>query len=166
MTAAFSVPTEQAQPAEASLTRPASQCCSCMTRPKVERDDLLEEIFEKLPKEPVEGWPMAAKLMACKPEFGNFCRFSDLNMKNLLYYQTELFQLRKQLHKYECHDFRDSEKGTKSAKFFCNADYLVTSKNADTHKQWDVVMRIREVLKEYSKFGTATIFYNRLTLYR
>lgn len=103
-----------------------------------------------VPETPMEGWPTVAEMMASNPEFRNLCRFSDLNMKSLLYYQAELFQLRKQLHKHEYHDFRH-HKDSLTGEFYSRADFLVDSQNKEKHEQWDLVVKIRKVLKEYSE---------------
>jgi len=116
------------------------------------QEDCSGPFSEDLPEDPVEGWPTVSKMMASTPEWGNLCRFSDLNMKSLLYYQAELFQLRQELHHHEYNDFRNAEPGSSTSEFFSRADFLVASKDAEMHKQWDVMVKIREVLKEYSRF--------------
>lgn len=67
------------------------------------RDDVFDPVA-KWP--PVAGWPRVSMFMAKKPHFASFARFSDLNVKSLLYYQAQLTSLRKQLHIQERDDQR------------------------------------------------------------
>ena len=67
---------------------------------------------------PVAGWPMVSSFMAKRPDLASSSRFSDLNVKSLLYYQAQLTSLRKQLHIQEHDDkrgygyaFNDGEEG-------------------------------------------------------
>lgn len=107
---------------------------------------------QKVVQRPVPGWPSVAKVMAETPDFASFSRFRDLNIKSLLYYQTQLTRLRKQLHEQELNDNR-SEVG--KAKLYAeNAGRLIESGETEgekTHEQWDLIKEIRLVLKEYSK---------------
>lgn len=102
--------------------------------------------------QPVPGWPKIAMLFANTPEFASFSRFRDLNMKSLLYYQAELVRLRKELHNVEWRDYRHGSAQTKL--YSERAQYLVGSerrKRPDDRRQWEVVKRIRVVLKDYSE---------------
>jgi len=91
-------------------------------------------------------------LMAKTPDFASLSRFRDLNLKSLLYYQAELTRLRKQLHKMEWRDYR---RGDEEARIYAKrVDYLIDSQKLEgkgAHKQWDLIVQIRAVLKEYSK---------------
>jgi hypothetical protein len=98
---------------------------------------------------PIPGWPRVAKLMAETPDFAAFSRFQDLNIKSLLYYQAELTLLRKKLHVEEWNDFRDGDEEN-AKKFFKRADRLVSSKTPN-NKQWNLVLDMRRLLKEYSE---------------
>ena len=80
-----------------------------------------------------------------------------MNVKNLLYYQVELTHLKDKLAKMELKDWskRDMSEVGSFAKY---ADNLINCKsklqNTRDHRQWDLVLQIRERLKEYSKlFG-------------
>jgi len=158
MTAASSVRTTQSHRIEPSLAKSTTHDDIGTTRPisrdsdQFHQDVYPDEVPNPIPpKDPVVGWPTVAKMMASTPEFGNLCRFSDLNMTSLLYYQVELFHLRKELHKHEWNDYRDAKRGTPYSEFFSRADKLIASKDLDKHEQWDVVVKIRKVLKEYNK---------------
>jgi mannose-6-phosphate isomerase class I len=101
----------------------------------------------------VSGWPKLARLMIATPEFESFCRFRELNVKTLLYYQVELAQLEQKLKKVEKRDSgrRDSDEG-KYAKFAVNMIPRNDNPNdSATPKQWRLIKKIRKVLKEYSK---------------
>jgi hypothetical protein len=95
---------------------------------------------------PLQGYPTLAKLIAKYPDFEAFQSFKDLNIKSLLYYQAELDELRKDLHRQEWRDYReDSFEG--AAKCCVRADNLVMDANND---QMKLIKRIRGILKEYS----------------
>lgn len=154
MAAANNIGTAQPQQYEPSLARSSTRGS---TRPRSTFSSHSSQVWpDGIPslQEPVDGWPTVAKMMTTKPEFGNLCRFSDLNMKSLLYYQAELFQLRKELHEHEYTDYRTGEQeGIGPGTFFWRADCLIASKDDANHEQWDVIVKIRKVLKEYSKFS-------------
>jgi hypothetical protein len=100
------------------------------------------------------GWPRVAKLMADTPDIESFSRFREMNVKNLLYYQVELTVLGDELTNMELKDWR--KRGMSQVGEFAKyADSLVDSKidlsNAKDHRQWDLVLKMRERLKEYSK---------------
>lgn len=151
MTASSSIRTVQSQRGDSFLARSTTQASS---KPGSSYSSLpIEHEWPNEPplENPVDGWPTVAKMMSTTPEFGNLCRFSDLNMKSLLYYQAELYKLRMDLHKLEYHDKRTAERGSRPSNFYWRADFLVASKDQETHEQWDVIVKIRKVLKEYSK---------------
>ena len=96
----------------------------------------------------VNGWPLLAKKMIDTPEFEAVSRFRQLNMKNLLYFQVELADLEEELTKSEQND-------NKSGEEYCKyADRLVLCQletDSSRRTQWDLVIKIRNLLKEYSK---------------
>ncbi|EPE35222.1 hypothetical protein GLAREA_10919 [Glarea lozoyensis ATCC 20868] len=105
--------------------------------------------FEDEPKNPVPGWPQVAELMSNVPDFACFNRFSNFQIKSLLYYQAELEILKAELREEELEDYR---RGAGDAqKYAKRADWLVQSKYQENHRQWDVVVRMRAVLKEYNE---------------
>jgi len=98
---------------------------------------------------PVSGLPRVAMLLAKTPDFAAFSRFRDLNIKSLLYYQSELTRLREKLHKQE---YRDHRRGVGKMRFHAKrADYLIASGKKGESKQWELMVEIRRVLREYSK---------------
>jgi len=116
---------------------------------------------------PLHGWPQVAHLMATHPEYASFQRFRDLNVKNLLYYQAELDDLRRRLHKTEWRDHTRGDFRDASA-LNSNIAILVRSGESDEmrgSRQWLIVQNIRHVLKEYSELMCKLCFYLTLTLY-
>lgn len=76
--------------------------------------------------------------MAEKPGLDAFLRFKELNIKNLLYYQSQLTNLQADLHKMEWDDGEEE--------WASYADLLMESDSPQSLK----VKEIRGVLKEYS----------------
>jgi hypothetical protein len=100
------------------------------------------------PEEPVPGWPRVAELMAQTQDFTAFKRYRDLNVKSLLYYQAEIEMLRKKLYKEE---WADSQRGDDNQSLYARRiDYMIRSKGKNTGTQWQTVIELRKVLKEYS----------------
>lgn len=101
---------------------------------------------------PLLGWPRVAKQIADIPDFEAFSSFNDLQIKSLLYYQAELTSLRKELHAAE---YADARSGDEDASLLArDLDYLFAyqdKKDSKLCKQWPLIVRIREVLKEYSR---------------
>jgi hypothetical protein len=94
-------------------------------------------------------------LMSNIPDFASFNRFSDFQIKSLLYYQAELEMLKAELREEELEDYR---RGDAEAQLYAKrADYLIQSRNRTNHRQWDVVVKMRTVLKEYSLFTTCLL---------
>lgn len=105
-------------------------------------------------KDAVAGWPSLAKEMAEVPQFEAFSRFRELNIKNLLYYQVEIACLETKLKNLELRDAAAKATGGVEAKYARLAERMIRCQdlsNPKDHLQWDVVTKIRERLKEYSK---------------
>jgi len=96
------------------------------------------------------GYPKLAGKMGIMPETAMFRKFAALNVRNLLYLQSELMMLERRLKIAELEDgaSTDGEKNLYARDYFCleKSEY----KGPDV-KQLHLVRRIREVLKEYSK---------------
>ncbi|CAG8973469.1 hypothetical protein HYALB_00011065 [Hymenoscyphus albidus] len=83
--------------------------------------------------------------MSDTPEFASFNRFSDLQIKSLLYYQAQIELLKQDLQEEEWEDYR---RGDDTVSKYCEqANYLVSSKA----KQWEIMKEIRKLLKEYNE---------------
>jgi hypothetical protein len=107
---------------------------------------------------PVDGWPLLAKLIAETPDLEAFPTFTDLSIKSLLYYQAELIFLRKQLHEHEWKDFRHPKERGCNARhfatdlelFFLDRDKAIKNGNQPP-QQWLLIEKIRTVQEKYSK---------------
>ena len=97
----------------------------------------------------VVGYPKLAAKIEIQPELAIYRRFGALNAQNLLYYQAELTDLEEQLRKQQAQDDQDP-RGRKSmyAKTWYRLQESETDGDTD---QLDLVLKIREKLKEYSE---------------
>ncbi|CAG8953878.1 hypothetical protein HYFRA_00010839 [Hymenoscyphus fraxineus] len=90
-------------------------------------------------------WPQVSRLMSDTPEFASFNRFSDLQIKSLLYYQAQIEILKQELQDEEWEDYR---RGDDTVSKYCEqANNLVLSEA----KQWEKMKEIRKLLKEYNE---------------
>lgn len=95
------------------------------------------------------GYPKLAARTEVQPEIAIYRRFGALNAQNLLYYQAELVDLEEKLIEQQIKDNKDA-KGAK--KKYATTWYRLKSSAVDGDtKQLDLVMKLRETLKEYSK---------------
>ena len=102
-------------------------------------------------RQDVAGWPLIARGMAVVPSLEAYGRFRELNVKNLLYYQIELDLLQRRLESEEKRDFRRQDTST----YHKSGARLIQSGEQDGsrhHRQWEIVLNIREVLDKYSKY--------------
>jgi hypothetical protein len=97
----------------------------------------------------VVGYPKLAAQMELQPETSLFRRFGFLNAQNLLHYQAELTILEKHLRDCQRADSLNV-KGNK-CQYAVNWYWLDQSKDDGDTLQLDLVLKIRETLKEYSK---------------
>jgi hypothetical protein len=119
----------------------------CPSRPWDEKEDASKDL-----NVPLLGWPKVAKQIANIPDFEAFSSFKDLQIKSLLYYQAELTSLRKELHAAEYADARSGDED--ASELARDLDYLFAyqdKKDSKLCKQWPLIVRIREVLKEFSR---------------
>lgn len=86
------------------------------------------------------GWPLLAEVMSKVPEFAAFSRYRDLNVKNLLYYQAQLANLRDKILQEE--DEVRTELGLE------RYDKFVDNANSQYHV---LMTELRGLIKEYSK---------------
>jgi hypothetical protein len=90
----------------------------------------------------VYGWPALAQLMAKSPPYAAFPRFSDLNTRNLLYYQAELSDLRAQIRA------KETEKTLNCERYDLLVHHAVTNPQALQYSS--LMMKLRGLLREYS----------------
>jgi len=100
----------------------------------------------------MKGYAKIAALMGKYPESSFISQFSALNIQDLLYRQAELIGLQQNLRRLE--ESNDYSNDDEKARFA--TDWFALS-SADGHEkggseQWELVLEIRQKLKEYSKF--------------
>jgi len=97
---------------------------------------------------PEKGWPCLAHIMAQKPHLESFCRFRELNVKNLLYYQVEIAEMETKLRFVEINDAAKKRTYANEA----NTMFLLPENSSrEEIEQRDLVLEIRKRLREYSK---------------
>jgi hypothetical protein len=97
----------------------------------------------------VVGYPKLAAKIEILPEIAIFRRFGALNAQNLLYYQAELTYLERKL---KLQQSKDSQYGNGNERSYAvDWFWLENSKVQESAPQLDLILRIRKVLKEYSK---------------
>jgi hypothetical protein len=97
------------------------------------------------------GYPKLAARTEVQPEIAIYRRFGALNAQNLLYYHAELVDLEEKLMIQQVQDNNDG-KGAKHK--YATTWYRLKDSAADGDtKQLKLVMRMRETLKEYSKYN-------------
>jgi hypothetical protein len=106
-----------------------------------------------------EGYSKLALLQGTYPQLGIYRRFATLNARNLLYYQAELVDLEERLDKQTIEDINATEEKRKHH----SRDWYSLSKTADgvPTPQWEIMLKIREKLLQYSK-ETLGISYSAL----
>ena len=97
----------------------------------------------------VIGYPKLAGRMSVVPQTAAFRRFGALNTRNLLYLQSELTDLERDLKEAEREDSL-SDKGRKK-RYAVDHRWLIRSHRDGDTKQLDLFNKIRAKLKEYSK---------------
>ncbi|MCJ1385585.1 hypothetical protein MMC17_008708 [Xylographa soralifera] len=110
----------------------------------IERDDTLLSVTERrLPG----GYPKLADFLSRHKGFAIFRRFGALNTRNLLYLQVEILELEIELNKVEEANSIDKD----HSDVLLNWYRLKESKEGSPGKlQYDIVMELRERLKEYN----------------
>jgi hypothetical protein len=97
----------------------------------------------------VRGYPKLAGQIGLRPELSIFRRFGALNAENLLYLQAELVLLEKALDEQQHID--DASNNLRRSKYALNWYQLKNSERNGNTEQLELVYRIRETLKQYSK---------------
>ena len=96
----------------------------------------------------VTGYPKLAHKMGILPEQAIFRQFSALNAESLLYQQAELMQLEKDLRAVQREDNEDSDPFKK--RYAVDWYWLNESVSEGKGKQWELFLKIRAKLREYS----------------
>ena len=106
-----------------------------------------------------EGYQKLADMMAEYPAGAVFRQFGPMNHLNLLYYQAELCLLEKQLQIAAEQDRQSPDQFRRL--YFQSHQWLSSGKaeggdlKPEDNLQWKIVLRMREVLKEYSMLNRA-----------
>ena len=99
--------------------------------------------------EVVIGYPRLATTIEAQPENSIYRRFGALNAQNLLYLQAELQWLEIELREQQVLDNQDTQGN--GHKYATNWYWLKESEGTSNENQFRLVLKIRAVLKEYSK---------------
>lgn len=103
----------------------------------------------------VIGYPKLAAKIEVQPEAAIYRKFGALNAHNILYYQAELTCLEQELRQQQKVDdaHQSSNPDIKKCDYAKSWDWLRDSADDGDTTQLDLVLKIRETLKEYSKSG-------------
>lgn len=104
-------------------------------------------------KDLVPGYPRLAGQMGRLPQLGVFRRFGALNMRSLLYYQAELAQIEQDLIQTELEDARNTQdlQGDYCGNWADLSGSTTDHNQEFSGEQWELVLKMRKLLKEYSK---------------
>jgi hypothetical protein len=102
----------------------------------------------------VGGYPTMAEFMAHGSNFANVRGFAYLNALNILYFQAELVDLERELKAFDKADRASPDPSRR--RYYRSWEDFSKHENDPALKdtnwaQWNTVMKIREVLKQYSK---------------
>jgi hypothetical protein len=113
-------------------------------------DNISSDKCINLPKL-TDGYPKLAEHMGNAPEISIFRRFEALNRQNLLYLQAELTGLERQLRIIEAESANCDSTDPKS-RYSRDWEWMnIKDEKTGVNPQWQLFLRIRGVLKEYSK---------------
>ena len=94
----------------------------------------------------MEGYAKLASLMGAHPEVAIFRRFGALGVQNLLYLQAELVALEDELR--QC-SLANESSGDIDRVAFAKDWFTLASYDGGNERQWAIVLRIRQKLKDY-----------------
>ena len=86
--------------------------------------------------------------MASNADFECFRRFREVNVKNLLYYQVEISMIETELRRLEIEDNAPE----KCYATYADSIFECRNKGRAERKQYDLVLRLRQALAEYSTY--------------
>jgi hypothetical protein len=99
----------------------------------------------------VDGYPKLAEHMGGASEISIFRRFEALNRQNLLYLQAELTVLERDLRSLEA-ESASCDSADPRSQYSRDWEWMnITDEKSNTNPQWQLFLRIRALLKEYSK---------------
>lgn len=99
----------------------------------------------------IDGYPRLAEHMGSTPEISIFRRFESLSRQNLLYLQAELTTLERELRILEAESAACDAADPRS-RYARDWEWMnMIDEESNRNPQWQLFLRIRAVLKEYSK---------------
>lgn len=101
------------------------------------------------PVVPERGYPKLATIMGPYKGMALFKRFAALNARNLLYMQAELLELQRQLDMAASFDREEGYSYDVEALALIKSDE--EDEEQDDASQWQLFLKIRRKLKEYSQ---------------
>ena len=97
------------------------------------------------------GYHRLADFMGEYPDYAVYRRFGTLNSPNLLYLQAELVMLEQLLKKYAA---EDTSSNAEHQPLYARNWMLLSNQGGPksrSKKQWNLMLRIRKVLRQYSE---------------
>jgi hypothetical protein len=99
----------------------------------------------------MEGYAKIASRISIHPELGIYRRFAALNARNLLYLQAELHGLEQELDEIT----REDAAAEGDRKLYSRDWHTLATCADNDRRQWEIMSRIREKLKEYSESASS-----------
>ena len=103
-------------------------------------------------KKSFHGYRTFAEFIATDDELFVFRRFDRLNARNLLYLQSELIALEKQLSEYDSEDIEDGSKDVILSARCWETLALRAEEHPREAERMDLVRKVRQTAKMYSTF--------------
>jgi hypothetical protein len=101
---------------------------------------------------PYKGYPSVAAHLASSSELAVFRKFSNLNMRNLLYMQTELIMLEAELAELDREDASDNNRVVTLQSW----EAILRSSSEKDIMRKEVALTMRKKLREYSRQNSLT----------
>ena len=101
----------------------------------------------------VEGYPSFADFVVSDLELSVYKRFDRLSARNLLYLQTELLELERQLREYDDDDFDEKDTEAQYVAKCWETFAARAEDHAREHAKMELIIRIRCLIKEYRKWN-------------
>jgi hypothetical protein len=123
-----------------------------MDRESISESKAVHEVKIDMPKDPEpRGYDRLASLMGFFPELAVYRRFAKLNAKNILYLQSELSVLERELQEAS----REDAQSTNDTRQEYSRTWVTLSHSdlvpEGSPNQWNAFRQIREVLQQYSQ---------------
>jgi hypothetical protein len=113
----------------------------------------------------LRGFPSLSAFIASNSNAESFIfrRFDRLAARNLLYYQSELAYLEKQLDALDAQDYRDyDDEAADCARCWESLEEKLQDGDQHQQRRWSIILRIRRVMHEYRKLSIAPLVHRQL----